>query len=1218
MANIPPVSSFLETPLAKFIVRMLDFNVILQESECSELCDLIIIMIIYYRPLELSGEKLIDTENKLNEILLQIKKYNTIETLKGPADNILISLFRIAEKLLSTRPSFLPKIPTETIEYIYFSCLFPLRQNIAEINNYKCKSNKSRQAAYQLLYSATAKQDEAILYLYKECITPLAAKLKELNVWSYSAERQEKSASGFVGIKNLGCICYMISMIQQFYMISPFRNAILAVTDNKPIILNEYGIDDNLLHQLQSLFGFLTLSLRRDLNPSSFCFSFKEQDGRPINPMMQHDSHEFLNIFFERIERQLKGTSYNFLLQSLFGGKSCSQVVCKSCGNINSTYEDYFTLSLDIKNLKTIFEALNRFISGSEVSDYFCEKCKKRGEVTKRTLLSSLPNILIVHLQRFAFNFDTLINEKVHTRLEFPNALNMLQYTEEGIESQEIEKQREKVAKVASKSEHTVEKEEKLNEEIKDVKQNKHKIKENDYYQYKLVGVVVHNGNAEAGHYYSFINVSRGDNEKEASNFLQSEKDRWVEFNDSNISEFNFSRIEAECFGGVSEESAALLEEIGESAKFMGDRSMSAYMLLYERKQKAMIPEVIDKNLMVSDNDVIINSTNCDINAVFPIEEKKDQRIIWQGSNNEKYLMHKFYQVQHHVPETIVDEVNKDNIQSIFERLVYSKEFIVFFCDSYSNGCLIENFKTIEIKQDMYQLLHLLCDKFFIELFPHLNLSKISSLGPIGDCLSKLVSSNLDISQAILRDCLVMPSKAMEALIKCPEFQVRRYIGKTLLAAYIKVFNCEEGIFTQTKQISEMSEDGKEGIRVEPAAITRNFFDMCVKRFDIELQANWTKFKQFFELLKNIVIAGDKMLISYSYHLDLPFILLNFFLEKQSPYYSPNATKIYEMGNQAQSPDFSDLMELLNLLILKGSIYHKDMRETDEPSNLIIKENVLKCLYVDDLIPKYLRCNGKMEQISKMITKLCYKCKLYSKKICALILRAINELDYNRVAQFWPLLSDIIQIPDSLQTLRIEWILGFQQPILKEYFGLAGIRRIIEDVNYYYSPLSDITNNYTLLCRLWLSKTADPNLSLLTIKIIFLLADISPVFYDYLKAIPSPSYTYRQYTDWIKSYLDLFKIELESLKPEEKQLINAVFNEALLYFKKYLARLEKEGWISPQNYMIGYTLQMKELKEKELLFNGLRIVQTEFITEIYPSSPTGNSNTALPSVYLEK
>ena len=48
--------------------------------------------------------------------------------------------------------------------------------------------------------------------------------------WNISNSIMEKSKTGFVGVKNLGCICYMISLIQQLYMIPGFRESILSST----------------------------------------------------------------------------------------------------------------------------------------------------------------------------------------------------------------------------------------------------------------------------------------------------------------------------------------------------------------------------------------------------------------------------------------------------------------------------------------------------------------------------------------------------------------------------------------------------------------------------------------------------------------------------------------------------------------------------------------------------------------------------------------------------------------------------------------------------------------------------------------------------------------------------------------------------------------------------------------------------------------------------
>ena len=57
----------------------------------------------------------------------------------------------------------------------------------------------------------------------------------------------EKSATGYVGIKNLGCICYMNALIQQLFMIKQFRNGILNAQDPKK---GENGLEEDFLYQL--------------------------------------------------------------------------------------------------------------------------------------------------------------------------------------------------------------------------------------------------------------------------------------------------------------------------------------------------------------------------------------------------------------------------------------------------------------------------------------------------------------------------------------------------------------------------------------------------------------------------------------------------------------------------------------------------------------------------------------------------------------------------------------------------------------------------------------------------------------------------------------------------------------------------------------------------------------------------------------------------------
>ena len=56
---------------------------------------------------------------------------------------------------------------------------------------------------------------------------------------------------------------------------------------------------------------------------------------------------------------------------------------------------------------------------------------------------------------------------------------------------------------------------------------------------YELIGVTVHTGNADGGHYYAFCKDRTG-----------SSKDKWFSFNDAEVKTFEAAQLAAECFGG--------------------------------------------------------------------------------------------------------------------------------------------------------------------------------------------------------------------------------------------------------------------------------------------------------------------------------------------------------------------------------------------------------------------------------------------------------------------------------------------------------------------------------------------------------------------------------------------------------------------------------------------------------------------------------------------
>ena len=90
---------------------------------------------------------------------------------------------------------------------------------------------------------------------------------------------------------------------------------------------------------------------------------------------------------------------------------------------------------------------------------------------------------------------------------------------------------------------------------------------------FELVGVLVHSGTAESGHYYSFI--------KERNADVVSSPPTWVEFNDADVQYFDPSLIPLYTFGGTEE-----WRQNGNGQKMYFPKTYSAYMLFYQRIRK--------------------------------------------------------------------------------------------------------------------------------------------------------------------------------------------------------------------------------------------------------------------------------------------------------------------------------------------------------------------------------------------------------------------------------------------------------------------------------------------------------------------------------------------------------------------------------------------------------------------------------------------------------
>ena len=341
-----------------------------------------------------------------------------------PVDFTLVSSLSFMEKILKTDPEILQSMDPDKKKNLALNllqkCLFKVDSENIEYNDLKCKSNNSREAALNLLGCLAKGDIKTSILVFLKGLNALADHIPvpptTSRSYSILLEFEKKSRLGFLGIKNLGCICYMIAMLQQFFCTDTFTRGILMADDYVDVELREVKgrmVDDNVFHQFQNMFGFLQNSHRREFNPLEFCLSYKDFGGQPVNISLQQDAQEFLNCIFDRLERSLKKTPFKGILDSVYSGEKINLIECKGCGYVRSNTEIFYNLSLEVKNLKNMEESFKKFIEPETISDFLCDNCKKKCDISKGSYLKTVPNVLIVHLKKMIFDLDFMANIKV-------------------------------------------------------------------------------------------------------------------------------------------------------------------------------------------------------------------------------------------------------------------------------------------------------------------------------------------------------------------------------------------------------------------------------------------------------------------------------------------------------------------------------------------------------------------------------------------------------------------------------------------------------------------------------------------------------------------------------------------------------------------------------------------------------------------------------------
>ncbi|XP_059824246.1 probable ubiquitin carboxyl-terminal hydrolase FAF-X isoform X2 [Mobula hypostoma] len=857
-----------------------------------------------------------------------------------------------------------------------------------------CSAPAAINAGFELLVALAVGCVQNLKQIVDTITDMYYAGCEALTEWEYLPPVGPRPSKGFVGLKNAGATCYMNSVIQQLYMIPAIRNGILTIEgtgsdvdddtsgdekqDNesnvdprddvfsyhhhydKPVIgktedRKEYNI--GVLRHLQVIFGHLAASRLQYYVPRGFWKQFRLW-GEPVNLREQHDALEFFNSLVDSLDEALKALGHTTMLSKILGGSFADQKICQGCPHRYECEESFTTLNVDIRNHQNLLDSLEQYVKGDLLEGanaYHCEKCNKKVDTVKRLLIKKLPPVLAIQLKRFDYDWERECAIKFNDYFEFPRELDMEPYTVAG------------VAKLEGDD---------INPENQLIQNDQPDNEQPGSTKYRLVGVLVHSGQASGGHYYSYIIQRNGGD---------GEKNKWYKFDDGDVTECKMDddeEMKNQCFGG---------EYMGEVFDHMMKRMSyrrqkrwwNAYILFYERM------DTLDK-----DNELIKYISELEISI-------------------------KPHQIK--MPIVIERSVRKQNVQFMHNRMQYSLEYFQFIkklltCNSvYLNPPPGQDHLLSEA-EELAMISIQLAARFLFTTGFH---TKKIVRGPASewyDALCILLRHSKNVRCWFAHNVLfAYPNRFSEYLLECPSTEVRSAFAK--LIVFIAHFSLQDGPCP-----SPFTSPGPSSQAFDNLSLSDHLLRAVLNLLRREVSEHGRHLTQYFNLFvmyANLGVAEKTQLLKLNVPATFMLVALDEGPGPPIKYQYAELGKLYAVVSQlVRCCDVSSRMQssINGNPPLSNPYGDPNLTQPIMP----VQQSVADILFVrTSYVKKIIEDCSNSEETIKLLRFCCWENPQFSSTILSELLWQVAYSYTYELRPYLDLLLQILLIEDSWQTHRI-------------------------------------------------------------------------------------------------------------------------------------------------------------------------------------------------------